>query len=160
MLISKKMEKALNEQVGDELLASHQYIAIATHFDSDDLALLAGFFYKQSEEEREHAMKLVKFVVEAGGKVAVPAIAAPKSTFKTAEEAVQLALDWEMKVTENINKLVDLAVQQNDHLTHGFLNWFVQEQLEEVSTMSRMLHQVKRAGGNLLLVEAYLVHKA
>ncbi|MBI5838105.1 MAG: ferritin [Candidatus Eisenbacteria bacterium] len=158
MLISKAMNKALNEQIGDELQASNQYVAIATYFDSDDLGLLAGFFYKQAEEEREHAMKLVKYVVEAGGKVNVPAIGEPKNLFKSAEEAVKLALDWEMKVTDRINRLVDLAIKDNDHLSRGFLNWFVQEQLEEVSSMSRMLHQVRRAGPNLLTVEAYLIH--
>jgi bacterioferritin B len=158
VLISRKLNKMLTDQIGDELQASNQYLAIASYFDSDDLGLLAGFFYKQAAEEREHALKLVKYVVETGGKMVVPAIAEPKNTFKSAEEAVQLALDWEMLVTDRINKLVDQAIKDNDHLSRGFLNWFVQEQLEEVSTMSRMLHQVKRSGGNLIVMEAYLVH--
>jgi bacterioferritin B len=156
--ISKAMNKALNAQVGDELQASNQYLAIAGYFEADDLPLLAGFFFKQSSEEREHGLKMVKYILEAGGKLEVPAIAAPKNSFASAEEAIKLAVDWEKGVTKKIHALVDRAIKENDHATREFLGWFVSEQVEEEGTMNRMLHQVRRSGGNVLLVEAYMVH--
>ncbi len=157
MLISSSMNAAINEQIGREFGASLQYVAIAAHFDSESLPKLAAHFYKQAAEERDHAMKFVKYVVEAGGQVQVPAVAAPQSAFKSAEEAVALSLKWEETVTKQINALVDLAGKDNDHLTRQFLQWFVTEQLEEVSSMNILLRTVQRATeSGLLLVEDYL----
>src|SRR5512139_178997 len=109
MLISKELEAAVNAQVGREFGASLQYVNIATYFDSDSLPQLSAFFYRQADEERMHAMKFVHYIVDAGGQVKVPAVAGPKHDFKSAEEAVQAALDWEMEVTRQINALMDLA---------------------------------------------------
>jgi len=156
MLISEKMNAALNEQVGHEFGASLQYVAIAAYFDSDNLPELAAHFYRQADEERDHAMRIVNYVVDAGGKVAIPAIPAPKSGFASAEEAVKLSVDWELTVTKQINALVDLAIKETDHTTQNFLQWFVTEQLEEVSSMERLLSMIRRAGANLLFVEDYL----
>jgi ferritin len=157
MLIKQSVVDALNRQVVEELTAEAQYIAIALHFDSVTLPELAKYFYAQAAEEHEHAMKLLHYVNDAGGKPIVPATKESKNHFDTAEEAVQLALNQENKVTEQINNLVDLAIKENDHLTREFLQWFVTEQLEEVSTMTDLLNTVKRAGEtNLLLVEDYL----
>ena len=156
-MISSSMNAAINEQVGREFGASLQYVAIAAHFDSESLPELAAHFYKQAEEEREHAMKFVKYVVEAGGQAQIPAIAAPQGAFKSAEEAVALSLRGEETVTKQINALVDLAVTESDHLTRQFLQWFVSEQLEEVSSMSTLLRTVRRAGeSGLLQIEDYL----
>lgn len=159
MLISEKMNAALNEQVGHEFGASLQYVAIAAYFDSDNLPELAAHFYRQADEERDHAMRLVNFVVDAGGKVAIPAVPAPKSGFASAEEAVKLSVDWELTVTKQINALVDLAIKETDHTTQSFLQWFVTEQLEEVSSMERLLSMIRRAGSNLLFVEDYLARQ-
>jgi ferritin len=159
MLISDKMNAALNEQIGHEFGASLQYVSIAAYFDSDNLPELAAHFYRQAEEERGHAMKFVNYVVDAGGKVVIPAVPAPKSAFASAEEAVQLSVDWEVKVTGQINGLVDLAIKENDHITQSFLQWFVTEQLEEVSSMERLLSLIRRAGSNLLFVEDYLARQ-
>ena len=159
MLISDKMNAALNEQVGHEFGASLQYVAIAAYFDSDNLPELAAHFYRQAEEERDHAMRFVNYVVDAGGKVALPAVPAPKSGFASAEEAVKLSVDWEMTVTRQINALVDLAIKETDHTTQNFLQWFVTEQLEEVSSMERLLSMIRRAGSNLLFVEDYLARQ-
>ena len=159
MLISKPMNAALNTQVGHEFGASLQYVQIATYFDAEGLPTLARHFYKQSEEEREHAMKFVRFIADAAGEVAIPAIAAPQSTFKSAEEAVRKSVDWEVTVTTQINALMDLAIKDNDHITRNFLNWFMEEQLEEVSSMDTLLRMVRRAGeSGLLFVEQYLSH--
>ena len=157
MLISPKMTAALNEQIGNEFGASIQYVAIAAHFDSEGLPALARHFYKQAQEEREHAMRFVKYVVDAGSAVEIPAIPAPRSRFKSAEEAVELSLQWEMTVTKQINELVDQAIRENNHITKNFREWFVNEQLEEVSSMDTLLRMVRRAGEKgLLFVEHYL----
>jgi ferritin len=157
MLISKPMNAALNAQVGHEFGASLQYVQIATYFDREGLPTLAQHFYKQSEEEREHAMRFVRFIADAAGEVAIPAIPAPQPTFKSAEEAVRKSVDWEVSVTTQINALMDLAIKDNDHITRNFLNWFMEEQLEEVSSMETLLSMVRRAGeSGLLFVESYL----
>ncbi len=157
MLISSPMNSALNEQVGFEFAASLQYVAIAAHFDSESLPELARYYYRQADEERAHAMRIVKFVVDAGGRAQIPAIAAPHSQFTTTEDAVQKALEGEMKVTQEINALVGQAVRENDHITQNFLQWFVAEQLEEVSSAETLLRIVQRAGEqDLLHVEEYL----
>ena len=157
MLLKQPMVDALNGQVVEEFGATAQYIAISLYFEDETLPELAKYFYAQAMEEHEHAMKLLRYISEAGNKPIVPGTKDPKNHFETAEEAVQLALDQEMKVTDQINNLVDLAIKENDHLTRQFLQWFVTEQLEEVSTMSDLLSVVKRAGEtNLLLVEDYL----
>ena len=158
MMISAEMEQALNEQIGHEFGASLQYTNMATYFDGANLRLLAKFFHKQSDEERAHALKLVNYLVEAGCQVRIPAMAQPEHEFESAEAAVKLALDWELRVTEQFNSLMDLALAKKDYLSQAFLTWFVTEQLEEVSSMSRLLDLVRRAGANVLLAEAYLVH--
>lgn len=157
MLMSKDMNGALNEQIGHEFAASMQYVAIAAHFDCEGLPQLAAHFYRQANEEREHAMRFVKFVIDAGGRVEIPAVPAARSAFSSAEEAVQMSLDREMKVTKQINELMDRAIKENDHITRNFLGWFVEEQLEEVSSMDTLLNMVRRAGEKgLLFVENYL----
>ncbi len=157
MLISPEINKAFNAQIGNEMHASMQYVQIATYFDGDGLPVLAAHFYRQATEEREHAMRFVKYIVDAGGEVEIPALPAPKTSFKSAEEAVKLSLDWEMTVTDQINKLMDLAIRNNDHIARNFLEWFVNEQLEEVSSMDQLLRLIKRAGGSgLIFVENYL----
>lgn len=160
MLISQTMNDAINQQIGNEFSASLQYVSIASHFASDTLPELANHFYKQSEEERGHALRFVKYLVEAGGHVEIPALPTPKADFKTVEEAIQLSLDQEKTVTEQINELVQLALKESDYITNNFLGWFLTEQLEEVSRMENLLKTVQRAGeANLLFVEDYLARR-
>ena len=157
VLMSKEINAALNVQIGHEFMASLQYVSIATYFDIEGLPSLARHFYRQAVEERDHAMRFVKFVVDAGGRVEIPAIPEVRSKFGSAEEAVQLSLDQELAVTRQINELVDLAIRQNNHVTKNFLDWFVSEQLEEVSSMDTLLRMIKRAGDKgILFVESYL----
>ena len=160
MLISPRILTALNEQVGNEFSAMLQYIAIAAHFESETLPLLAAHFFHQAEEEKEHAYKFIKFILDTGARPDVPSIAAPHPRFATAEDAVKLSLDQEKNVSAQINGLVHLAKEENNYTTETFLNWFVQEQLEEVSSMEDLLSIVHRAGeDNLLRVEEYLARK-
>jgi len=157
MLASEKLIQSFNEQIGHEMGASMQYIAIASYFDSETLPQLARFFYQQSEEERTHAMRFVKFINDVGGKVRVPALPAPKSDFASAEEAVSSALAWEEEVTRQIYDLVEIAKEGKSYVAVRFLDWFVEEQLEEVSSMSDLLAVIRRAGADrLLFVEEYL----
>ena len=153
-MISSEMNAAINEQVGHEFAAMLQYVAIAAHFDGESLPVLANHYYRQAEEEREHAMRFVKYLLDAGGKVAVPAIPAARGDFASAEEAVQLSLERELTVTRQINGLMDRAIKENDHTSRNALEWFVAEQLEEVSSAETLLRVVQRAGERgLLFVE-------
>jgi ferritin len=156
MLISDKMNQAMNDQIGSELGASNQYLQLASYFASEDLPELAAFFFRQSDEEREHAMKFVHYVLDTGGKVNVPALGATSPDVDSAEHAVQMALDWEVTVTEQISALQSLATEEGDHAAKGFLGWFSSEQIEEVSTMSQLLHTIQRAGDQMLLVEDFV----
>ena len=155
-LASDRLVAAMNQQVGNEMGASLQYVAIAAHFDAENLPQLAAFFYRQAGEERDHAMKFVKFVVDVGGRVEIPAIPAPRGRFKEAAEAVSLSLAWEHTVTEQIYALVEIARGDKNYIAVRFLDWFVDEQLEEITTMDQLLSLIERANGNLLQVEDYL----
>ena len=160
MLISKELNAAFNEEIGLELFASNQYLNIASYFDGVGLKKLAGMFFKQAEEERAHAIKFVRYIDEVGGGVEIPAVPAPKPAFASVEEAVALALHWELEVTARVNAMMTLAVDQKDHAAQDFLRWFVTEQIEEMSTMDTLLKVVKAAGErSLIMVEAYLVHQ-
>lgn len=160
MLASKSLVEAISTQVGNELGASNQYLAIASYFDRESLVELSRFFFRQSDEERAHALKFVRFINEVDGELAIAEIPAQRSNFSSAAEAVELALGWEQTVTQQIYHLYDLAKSESNYIAMRFLDWFVTEQLEEVSTMSTLLAVIKRAGeGNLLLVEQYLARE-
>lgn len=159
MLISAELAAALNEQIGREFAASMQYVSIAAHFSGRHLKLLSKLFFDQAEEERQHALKFVRYLLDTKGGLKIPAIAAPRPTFASAEEAATAALTWEREVTGQITTLMDLAVKQNDYMSQSFLQWFIDEQLEEVVKMERLLGVIQQSGErNLLMVEAYLVH--
>ena len=129
MIISEKSAAAMNEQIQSEFMASAQYVAIAVYFDEEGLPDLAQFFYNQAEEERMHAMKFVHFLLETGAKPLIPGLPALRNEFTDAADAVQFALDQEMKVTDQINNLVKIAVQESDFTSNSFLQWFVNEQV-------------------------------
>ena len=160
MLASDQLIQAFNQQIGNEMGASMQYIAIASYFDSETLPQLAKFFYRQSEEERTHAMRFVKFINDVSGKVRIPDLPAPLTDFTSAEQAVAKALAWEEEVTRQIYDLVEIARADRNYVGIRFLDWFVEEQLEEVTTMTDLLAVIRRAGQDrLLFVEEYLVRQ-
>ena len=159
MLISKALVKAFNQQIGHEFGASMQYLSIAGHFHQRQLKLLAKLFFDQADEEKQHAMKFVKYVFDTKGSLQIPATPAPTATFASADAAVEAALKWEHEVTAQIKGLMDLAIKESDYLASNFLQWFVDEQLEEVVKMDNLLGVIRQAGErNLIMVEAYLVH--
>ena len=160
MLASEKLIEAFNQQVGNELCASNQYLAIASYFERETLPELARFFFDQSAEERGHAMKFVHFVNDVEGVLAIPEIEAPKPDFVSAAEAVQLSLEWEREVTDQIYGLIEIAREESNHIALRFLDWFVDEQLEEVNTMSTLLGIIERAGEDgLLHVEEFVARE-
>jgi len=154
MIISKKLQDAINTQISNELGASLQYLQIAAYFDGETLPNLAQFFFLQSDEERAHAMKFLHYLLEVGAQVAIPAVEAPKVDFASAEEAVGAALTWEQDVTQQIYGLVDIANEDKDYISQRFLDYYVVEQLEEISLMDTLLNMVRKAGEkNLFMLD-------
>ena len=154
---SDKVLAALNGQVGMEFAASLNYDAIAAHFASEGLPRLSAFFFQQASEERGHAHRFLKFILDTGGRVEIPEIPKPPHHFQVAKDAVKLALEGEHLVTEAIHQLMDLATREKDYSTANFLQWFIAEQVEEVATMDQLLKVVERAGeSGLLLVEDFV----
>lgn len=151
-----RFEEALNEQIAYEYAASQQYVAIAVHYDAESLPQLASHFYRQAVEERNHAMMMVQFLLDADLPVKIPGVEAPQTGFADARAPTALALEQEQRVTEQIVSLVELAREERNLVGEQFLHWFLQEQREEVSSMSHLLATVERAGDNLLLVEEIL----
>lgn len=156
-LISKKVAAAINAQIGLEFFASLQYEAITAWFKLEGLPRLSAHFSTQASEERMHAHRFIGYLLETGTSLDLPAIDAPTCKFKSAVHAVQLALDHEIKVTDSIKALLDLAEREGDRFTENSLQWFITEQLEELSSTEELLQIVKRAGDSgLLFVEHYL----
>lgn len=153
-------QERLNEQIAYEFAASQQYIAIAVHYDAETLPQLAAHFYRQAIEERNHAMMMVQYLLDAGGDVIVPAVAAPQTTFPDDVAPVALALDQEKRVTAQISALAVTAREDGDLVAEQFMHWFLQEQREEVSSMSALLQVVERLEHNIMLVEDYLAREA
>jgi ferritin len=152
-----RFPQELNEQIGREFGASQQYVAIAVYYDAETLPQLAAHFYRQAVEERNHAMMIVQYLLDANEQVAIPGVAAPRTEFWNPVAPVELALEQEQQVTAQIVELAKLAREEGDLVGEQFLDWFLEEQREEVSSMSDLLSIVRRAGDvNILLVEEYL----
>ncbi len=159
MIINSQVVDAMNAQIQSEFGASAQYVAIAIYFDDLSLPDLASFFFRQAEEEREHAMKFVHFLLEAGAKPLIHALPDMINEFESPAQAVQFALDQEIKVTNQINNIMAIATEHNDFASQTFLQWFVTEQVEEVDSMDSLLQTIKHSGGALLLVEDFVRRK-
>ena len=156
MPISKKMNAQLNRQITHEFEACGSYLAMSCQFDQMGLKTLSAHFRKQAEEERAHALKILDYLQEVGGAVELSALAKPRAAYPSVHAAVKAALGNEKKVTGQIHELVTLAEQQKDYATRSFLNWFVDEQVEEEAGMSAVLQLVEMAGKNLLQLESHL----
>jgi ferritin len=150
----------LNEQVGHEFAASQQYIAIAVHYDAQTLPRLAAHFFRQAVEERNHAMMIIQYLLDADERVVIPGVQAPQTEFADVVEPVRLALEQERRVTEQISALVQLARTEGDLVGEQFLHWFLQEQREEISSMAALLTVVERSRDNVMLIEDYLAREA
>jgi bacterioferritin B len=149
----------LNEQVGNEFAASQQYVAIAVHYDAETLPRLAAHFYRQAVEERNHAMMIVQYLLDADERVAIPGVESPQTDFADVVEPVRLALEQEKRVTEQISDLAKLARTEGDLVGEQFLHWFLQEQREEISSMAALLTVVERSRDNVMLIEDFLARE-
>src|SRR5262245_15459196 len=148
--------EAVNGQIAYEFGASQQYIAIAVYYESENLPQLASHFYRQAVEERNHAMMMVQYLLDADEDVVTAGGEAPQTDFSDVVAPVALALDQEKRVTGQIVELVKLARDESELVGEQFLHWFLQEQREEVASMTELLAVVERGKENLLTVEEHL----
>jgi ferritin len=151
--------RLLTAQVGNEFSASQQYVAVAVWFEQQTLPELAACFYRQAVEERNHAMMLLKFQMDTDRAVRLPGIAEPRSEFADPAEPIRLALEQERRVTDQITAMATAARAESDYQAEQFMQWFLKEQVEEVSSMGDLLKIVEHAGSNVLLVEDYLTRE-
>jgi bacterioferritin B len=158
-LPAARFVERLNEQIAHEFAASQQYVANAVHYDAETLPRLAAFFYAQALEERNHAMMMVRYLLDADADVAIPGVAAPETSFADVVAPVALALDQERRVSEQIAALVGNAREAGDFQSEQFMQWFLKEQVEEVASMSALLKVVERCAANPMAVEDYLVRE-
>ncbi|HTT28423.1 MAG TPA: ferritin [Solirubrobacteraceae bacterium] len=149
----------LNQQIAYEFAASQQYVANAVYYDSQTLPRLAAFFFAQAVEERNHAMMMVQYLLDADAAVTIPGVAAPETVFNDIAAPVALALDQERRVSDQIGELMGVAREENDYLSEQFVQWFLKEQVEEVSSMSSLLDVVRRSVDAPMFIEDYLARE-
>jgi ferritin len=149
----------LREQIRREFTASHQYLAIAIYFDSSDLPQLAQRFYTQATEERSHALMMVQYLLDRGIAVELDGVDSVVTKFGAIRDAVALSLNQEKEVTEQITALTRSARDTNDFLGERFMQWFLQEQVEEVAGMTTLLSVVDKAAGNMFDLEAFVARE-
>jgi ferritin len=153
---SERFVEALNEQIGREFLAAHQYTAIGAYYDRLTFPRLAKFFYEQAEEERGHAMKMLGYLRDTGADMRLGEIKAPKNDFADHVEPISLALEHEKKVTVSIAAIYEIARETNDYASESFMQWFVDEQVEEEATMDGLLQVAERVREYPMMLEEFL----
>lgn len=144
--MNARVEEALNDQILKEASSSQYYLAMASWAENNGLNGTSKFMYTHSDEERFHMLKLVKFVNERGGKAIIPSISQPPTEFDNLKSVFELLLKHEISVTESINNLVDICLQEKDYTTHNFVQWYVSEQLEEEALARTILDKLKLIG--------------
>ena len=157
---SPSFAELLTIQVRHEFTASQQYIAIAIWFDDHDLPRLAGHFYRQSVEERNHAMMIVRYTLDRDWPVKIPGVDEVRTTFDTPVEPIALALEREKTVTAQIEALFRAARAEDDALGEQFMLWFLKEQVEEVASMNTLMTITERAGDDWFKIEDHLAREA
>jgi ferritin len=160
---NEKILKALNQQLNLELSSSYEYLGISAFFESANLSGFATWMRIQSQEETTHASKIFDYILQTGGKVELEQINAPSFVYKTPKDVFELTYKHEQKVTASINNLVGLAIDAKDYATNNFLQWFVNEQVEEESTALKILERIKMiedSKGGLLYLDKELAKRA
>ncbi|SDE48547.1 ferritin [Cellulophaga baltica] len=145
-MLSKTIENALNHQIKIEAESSQIYLAMACWAEVKGLEGVAGFMYDQSQEERDHMLKLVKFVNERGGHAQISELSAPNVTFNSFKEMFEKLFEHEVFVSGSINELVHISLQEKDYATHNFLQWYVAEQIEEEAMARTILDKINLIG--------------
>jgi ferritin len=158
-MAAARFVERLNEQIAYEFAASQQYIANAVYYDGETLPRLAAFFYAQAVEERNHAMMMVRYLLDADARVVIPGIEEPETRFDDVVAPIALALEQEKRVSDQIAGLTSVAREESDYLSEQFVQWFLKEQIEEVATMSSLLSVVERSADSPMVVEDYLVRE-
>lgn len=161
-MISQKLQDAINEQINKEFYSEYLYLSMEAHFRSIDLDGIANFFHVQTQEEHAHGMLMYNFLIDRGGKVILKKIDAPQTEFSSVIDAFEKTLEHERFVTKSINELMDVAIKENDHAAASFLKWFVDEQVEEEATDSKILNRLKLIKGDghgLLMIDAELAQR-
>ena len=156
---AERFAEALNEQVANEFAASHQYVAIAAHYESQTLPQLAGFFYAQAVEEREHAMMMIKYLIDTDAPVKLGAVSAPQGGFGDHIAPIRMALEQEKTVSGQIGDLFKVARDEGDYLSEQFVQWFLREQVEEVATMTELLDVAERVKDFPMTLEEYIARE-
>jgi ferritin len=153
------MQEKLNAQIKMEFGAQHAYLAMAAYFEDRNLKIFADIFWKQAAEEATHAMKLVGYMQDAGARPEFRGVQEPQRDFDNVEAVIKKALGHEQAVTDSIHDIVKLADDEKDYATRGMLQWFVDEQVEEIDKMTTILDLVKMAGEkNVLVLQMHLAH--
>lgn len=145
-MVSEKMFEALNKQLNAELYSAYMYLSMAAYFESKSLNGFANWMKAQAAEEVTHGMKFYDYISERGGRVKMMAIDEPPTEWESPFEAFKAVYNHEVKVSGLINNLVDLALEEKDHMTYNFLQWFVAEQVEEESSADEIVQKLKLAG--------------
>ncbi|CAN5587530.1 ferritin [soil metagenome] len=149
----------LNAQIGNELAAHNQYLAIAVHYDALTMPQMAAFFYGQALEEREHSLMMVQYLLDTDAEVTIPGVEAPTAVFVDVVAPIELALAQEKRVSEQINALLKTAREESDFASEQFMQWFIKEQVEEVATMSDLLAVVRRNADDIDDIEDYVARE-
>ena len=162
-MLDKKIEKTLNDQIAKEAYASSSYLAMASWCETKALLGSSSFFYTQSQEERGHMLKLIKYVNETGGHALVPALKEPLNKYQSLRHAFEVSLTQEMDVTKSINNLVELSLESKDYTTFNFLQWYVAEQHEEENLFRTILDIINMGGKedqSLLIIDNEIAKKS
>jgi len=152
MKISAKMKKALNDQVALEASATNNYLAMASWCEVTGYQGAANYFYAQSDEERTHMLKIVHYLNDVGSTATIPATKAPESSYKSLEGLIKSALKNEQIVTKAIHKMVEITQKEKDHSTYAFLEWFVNEQVQEETKFETLLQKFDLIGRDKLAI--------
>lgn len=155
-MASERFVDALNAQIAREFGAAHQYVAVGNYYTAETFPRLASFFYKQAEEEREHAMKMVNYLLDRDVTPDIGAVQAPRQSFGDHVEPIKIALEQEQQVTVRISELFEIARDTRDYQGEQFIQWFLEEQVEEEASMSDLLAVAERTRTVPMLLEEYL----
>lgn len=158
-MASDKFAALLSEQVGHEFAAHQQYVAIACYYDALTMPRMAALFFQQALEERDHAMMMVQYLLDADVSVRIPGVADPVNDFEDVVAPVTLALAQEKRVTAQINELTRVAREENDFASDQFMQWFIKEQVEEVAKMGDLLAVVTRSADDLEAIEHWVARE-
>ncbi|RLI72176.1 ferritin [Archaeoglobales archaeon] len=161
-MIKDTILEALNKQINAELYSAYLYLSMSAYFESINLKGFANWMMVQAKEEVTHAMRIYDYVVERGGRVKLTAIEQPPTEWKSPLDAFEAAYNHEVKVTQMINELVDLALKEKDHATYNMLQWFINEQIEEEASADEIVQKLKLVGNErsaLFMVDRELAQR-